>query len=131
MFDFSIFSLMFIILSDSPKSTISFSLYIYTYKYVCIYHQFVLLGQISLTLSLRPFVPIIYRSWQVFQTTTFVRIELLQVGSCWSANTGTSNWRGPLENVTSLIWIVLEMRGMWLYSCCLEVTPHEIYIYIL
>ena len=47
-----------------------------------------------------PSLPIIHHSWQIFQITPCVHIELLLVSSCWLANTDTSIWRGPLENVT-------------------------------
>ena len=45
------------------------------------------------------FVPIIHRFWQVFQTTSCVRTELLQISSCWLANTCMSG----VHRRTSLI----------------------------
>ena len=52
------------------------------------------------------------------------------VSSYWSANTGITMWRGPLENVTYkfvfaspaiphvLFVLALEMGRKWPYSCC-------------
>ena len=52
------------------------------------HHDITLLGQISQTLL--PFVPIIHHFQQVFQTTSCIRTELLQISSCWLSNTCTS-----------------------------------------
>ena len=49
--------------------------------------------------SLFPSVTIINRSQQVFQTTSSVCTELLSVSFCWLANTGSSMWKDPQENV--------------------------------
>ena len=40
--------------------------------------------------TVSPFGPIIHRSWQVFQTTSCVCTELIQIRSWWSAKAGTS-----------------------------------------
>ena len=66
-------------------------------------------------LILSPFVPIILRSLQVFLSTSYVRTELLSVCSCRSANTGTSIWRGPLENDTDDF--VLASSAVYRMSC--------------
>ena len=64
--------------------------------------------------------------WQVFQTTSCVRTELLLVGSCWSAKNSTSMWGGRLENLLQqcpaclvrFILMVLVIGVKWPYSCC-------------
>ena len=77
----------------------------------------------------------VYRFEQVarqdFRTTSCVRTVLFLVGSCWSANIGTTRYRGAWENVfleyvlacpavshMSCSFLVLEMEGKWLYSSC-------------
>ena len=65
----------------------------------------------------------VHRSWPVFQTTTCVDTEIMQINSCWWTNAG-----GPQENVSyesylldqpgCLTWRVLKMGGKWPYSCC-------------
>ena len=61
--------------------------YAHIYVYVCLYNHHQVKIFLTLSLSLSPFVPIIHRSYQVLQTTSCVRAELLSVSSCWSANT--------------------------------------------
>ena len=52
---------------------------------------------LSLSLSLSPTVPIIHRLQQLFQTTSYVRIELKLVSSWWLVDTCTSMCRGSLR----------------------------------
>ena len=71
------------------------------------HHHHLLLARISLTLSLSlflslslsPSVSIIHCFQKVFQATTDVRTELLQISSSLSSDTYMSTWRGPKENV--------------------------------
>ena len=79
--------------------------------------------------SLSPFVSIINRFWQVFLSTSCLRTELLQVSYCWSARLANPcegvHWRKSLMSSSlflqkclgRLIWMALEMRGRWHYSC--------------
>ena len=90
---------------------------------------------LSLSLSLSPTVLIGHRSWQVLQTTFSVCIELIYVNLFSLANTGASTcWPNVLaigecrlyirscffSSVphVRLTWMVCEMGGKFLYSCC-------------
>ena len=53
-----------------------------------------------------PTVPIIHRSWQVFQTTSSVCTELMKVGSYCSAHIGATMCRGSIKE-----------RRFWVRSC--------------
>ena len=85
--------------------------------------------------SFFPFVSIIHRFQPVFETISCICIELLQISSCESSNTCTSvgrvHWRtSPMSSSlllplcpacpVRLIWMVLEIGGWLLYSCCTQ-----------
>ena len=110
----------------------SVPLYIYIYIYIYIYMN------ISSSLSsssscgantnflesLSPFVPIIYRSQQVFQTTSCVCTELLLISSCGSTNTAT------LENITCEFVLAVSLTPYSSYTHTHTHTHTHIYIYI-
>ena len=80
--------------------------------------------------SLSPFVPIIHRFRQVFETTSCVHTELLFVSSCWLARPCAGiHWRTSLISsslllqqcptyLVRLILVVLEIECRWSYSYC-------------
>ena len=59
---------------------------------------------LSLSLSLSDSIPILHCSWQVLQTASSVRTELLYVSLRWSANTGATRGSSPEEK-----------GGLWVY----------------
>ena len=77
-------------------------------------------------------VSIVHRFRQVLQATSCVRTEMLLISSSWTSKACSSMWRGPKENIAYELvltspaclvcrtWMVLEMGGRWLYTCCFE-----------
>ena len=78
---------------------------------------------ISLTLSCYPSLLVISRQRPLNVAKSSYRAD--ECKFCWSANTGVSMCRSPLENIVltssavpSISWMVCEMRSKWPYSCC-------------
>ena len=76
MFDLSTFPLIFIIISDSPKSFLSLSLSLSIYIYIYIYHQVTQIEWISLTLSLSLSLSLTIHPYHPFLLGSLIRFIL-------------------------------------------------------
>ena len=77
--------------------------------------------------TLSPLISIVHRSREVFLVTSYIGIELLYIGTCWSSNFCSSVWKGPREYISyefvltfPAIWIVFMMGCRRPCSSCLE-----------
>ena len=106
--------------------------------------------------SLAPSVPIILCAWQVLQTASSARTELMYVSLCWSAKGSSPEEKVAYELIllqqyseylVQIIWMVCAMGGSWSYIAvlwgvgsricsrqhvaflCLAFCPRELLIY--
>ena len=68
------------------------------------YHQSLLLSlchaaRTDFPVPLSSLVPLIHHSWQVYQATCYISLELLLLSSSRSSNLCSSVWRRPLEYI--------------------------------
>ena len=104
--------------------------------YRIIFHTLLLWAAIrDFSNFLTHFVPIVHRMRLVLLTRSCVCTELFLLSSCLSSNICSFRVKGPMRKTSimssslllqqcsaclvRLIWIVLEMRDKWSYSCCL------------